>query len=59
MLVIRTSDGTIRWVNATEKLRRLKAEGHWPVTQFEFDGDEFSPQNLLAMRRKLIGPPPT
>ena len=58
MLVIRTSDGRIRWLNATEHLLQRKASGDWPVKQIEFEGEDFSPINLLSMRTQLIGPPP-
>jgi GTPase SAR1 family protein len=58
MLVIRTSDGRIRWVNATEELKQLKDAGHWPVTQIGFAGEDFNPYNLLQIRRHLLGPPP-
>ncbi len=47
MLVIRSSDGQIRWFNATEYLKQKQAEGEWPVKQIVFDAEDFSPLNLL------------
>ncbi len=58
MLVIRTSNGTIRWLNVTKHLQRLKDAGDWPVTQIEFEGEDFTPLNLLKLRQEVLGPPP-
>jgi small GTP-binding protein len=55
MLVVRTSDGRIRWMNATDYLRKQpKAK---PPTQIEFEGEPFSALNLIRMRDRLIPPP--
>ena len=58
MLVIRTSDGNIRWLNVTKHLQRLKDSGDWPVKQIEFEGEDFTPLNLLKLRKEVLGPPP-
>jgi len=58
MLVIRSSDGQIRWFNATEYLKQKQAEGEWPVKQIVFDAEDFSPLNLLKKRKELLGPRP-
>ncbi len=58
MLVVRTSDGRIRWINATEELQKLKDSGHWPATHLPFGFEDFNPYNLLQIRRRLLGPPP-
>jgi hypothetical protein len=53
MLVIRTSDGDIRWMNATEYLKK-----HGKATrQIVFDGEPFVWQSVLKLRDKLIPPP--
>lgn len=55
MLVIRTSDGEIRWMNATDYLRK---QGSY-VRQIVFDGEPFVWQNVIKLRDKLIPPPIT
>ena len=54
MLVIRTSDGRIRWFNATEYLRKKQAFGEWPVTQIIFEADDFSVVSILETRRQVL-----
>ncbi len=50
MLVIRTSDGKIRWMNVTDYLRR-----HGPETkQILFEGEPFTAENLRKMRDRLL-----
>jgi small GTP-binding protein len=51
MLVIRTSDGTIRWMNVTE---HLKAYGENPPRQIVFAGEPFTALNLVRLRDRLI-----
>jgi small GTP-binding protein len=52
MLVIRTSDGEIRWMNATDYLRK-----HGRGTrQIVFDGEPFTALNLVRLRDKLLPP---
>jgi hypothetical protein len=52
MLVIRTSDGHIRWMNVTEHLRR-----HGPRTkQIVFDGEPFTAPNVARLRDRLLPP---
>jgi len=69
MLVIRTSDGKIRWMDMTAYLKRegrggkkvdLKREspgGKKEVKQIVFEGEPFTALNLQRMRDKLIPPP--
>ena len=52
MLVIRTSDGEIRWMNATDYLRKHGSD----VWQIVFDGEPFVWQNVIRLRDKLIPP---
>lgn len=49
MLVIRTSDGTIRWMNVTEYLRKQAK----PTKQVIFDGEPFTAQSVWRMRDRL------
>jgi hypothetical protein len=44
MLVIRTSDGTIRWMNVTEYLRK---QGRKQVKQIVCKGEPFTAQTFL------------
>jgi DNA-directed RNA polymerase subunit RPC12/RpoP len=50
MLVIRTSDGQIRWMNVTEY---LKKQGK-AVKQIVFDGEPFTAASLWRMRDKIV-----
>ena len=50
MLVIRNSDGRIRWMNVTEYLKK-----HGPETkQIIFDGEPFTALNVAKMRDKVL-----
>jgi small GTP-binding protein len=51
MLVVRTSDGTIRWMNVTEHLR---AFGKNPPGQIEFEGEPFTALNLVRLRDRVF-----
>jgi uncharacterized Zn finger protein len=53
MLVIRTSDGTIRWMDVGEYLKRETAGGR-KVKQIVFDGEPFTALNLRRMRDKIL-----
>ncbi|HKQ77659.1 MAG TPA: TIR domain-containing protein [Blastocatellia bacterium] len=50
MLVIRTSDGVIRWMNVTDHLKRQGKA----VNQVVFDGEPFTAQSLWRMRDKVL-----
>jgi hypothetical protein len=50
MLVIRTSDGEIRWMNVTDYLKRHGKE----TKQIVFEGEPFTALNVSRMRDKLI-----
>lgn len=51
MLVIRTSDGGIRWMNVTEY---LKKQGQ-AVKLITFDGEPFTAASLWRMRDRVLG----
>ncbi|MCX5643691.1 MAG: TIR domain-containing protein [Phycisphaerae bacterium] len=59
MLVIRTSDGAIRWMDVSEYLRRESQGGKKAVKQIVFEGELLTAWNLLKLREKLLDPPPT
>jgi GTPase SAR1 family protein len=50
MLVIRTSDGEIRWMNVTEYLKKHGKE----TKQIEFDGEPFMAPNVMKLRDRLV-----
>lgn len=49
MLVIRTSDGTIRWMDVTDYLRRNP-----DAKQIIFAGEPFTPLNIAGYRQKVL-----
>jgi WD40 repeat protein len=52
MLVIRTSDGEIRWMNVTDYLKK-----HGPQTkQIVFEGEPFTALNVSRLRDRLFAP---
>jgi small GTP-binding protein len=53
MLVIRTSDGQIRWMNITEYLKKQTRK----VKQIIFDGEPLTALNLVRMRDRVLGLP--
>ena len=54
MLVIRTSDGAIRWMDVTQYLKRESQGGKKPVKQVIFDGEPFTALSLLNYRKKAL-----
>jgi Domain of unknown function (DUF4365) len=50
MLVIRTSDGQIRWMNVTDYLRQYGTE----TQQIIFDGEPFTALSVVRLRDKLL-----
>ncbi|HJQ41219.1 MAG TPA: DUF4365 domain-containing protein [Thermoanaerobaculia bacterium] len=49
LLIIRTSDGRIRFMNATDAIRAAQKAGK-PVKQIEFIGEEFTKEAVLRLR---------
>ncbi len=54
MLVIRTSDGTIRWMDVSAYLKRESFNGS-KVTQVVFDGERFDALSVRRWRDKMLG----
>jgi GTPase SAR1 family protein len=50
MLVIRTSDGQIRWMNVTDYLKKRGKN----VKQIVFEGESFSALSVIRLRDKLV-----
>jgi hypothetical protein len=53
MLVIRTSDGRIRWMDVRAELQREHDAGR-EVKQIVFNGEPFTPAAVLAARDKVL-----
>lgn len=54
MLVIRTSDGEIRWMNVTKYLEETSKGQGTPVKQIVFESQPFTALNLLRLRDRLL-----
>jgi hypothetical protein len=54
MLVIRTSDGVIRWMDVSDYLRRESREGK-PITQIIFDGERLDVMSVRRLRERALG----
>jgi WD40 repeat protein len=55
LLIIRTSDRRLRYINATDAIRaEQRSKPGRPVKQIVFKGEEFSPESILSLRDKLI-----
>ena len=55
MLVIRGSDGTIRWMEVSECLRR-ESEGGRKVKRIVFEGEAFTALSVGNLRERVLGP---
>jgi len=53
MLVIRTSDGVIRWMDVSDYLRRESREGK-PLTQIVFQGERLDAMSVRRMRDRAL-----
>jgi WD40 repeat protein len=56
MLVIRTSDGRIRWMDVRDYLQREHDAGR-EIKQIVFGGEPFTAATIRAMRDKILGTP--
>ena len=55
LLLIRTSDGRIRYMNATEAIRAAqKAKPGRPVKQITFIGEDFTKEAVLCLRDQRL-----
>jgi hypothetical protein len=54
MLVIRTSDGEIRWIDVSAYLKRKSAGGK-AVKQIIFVGERFDVMSVQNWRKKALG----
>jgi len=56
MLVIRTSDGAIRWMDVSDYLKRESAAGK-QLKQIVFGGEPLTALNLRRLRDRFVAPP--
>jgi Domain of unknown function (DUF4365) len=54
MLVIRNSEGEIRWMEVRDWLKRESDHGKKPVKQIVFDGERFDVMSVRRWREKVL-----
>lgn len=57
MLVIRTSDGAIRWMDVTSYLKHTSNNGKKAVKQIVFDGERFDVMSVRRWRESVLEKP--
>ena len=55
LLVIRRSDGEVRWMEVRDYLIRMSENGTKPVKQIVFVGDRFDVASIRRWREKILG----
>ena len=55
MLVIRTSDGEVRWMEVRDWLKRESDDGKKPVKQIVFEGERFDVMSVRRWRDRALG----
>lgn len=55
MLVIRNSEGEIRWMDVSNYLKRIGRNGQRAVRQVKFDGERFDVMSVRRWRDKVLG----
>ena len=54
MLVIRTSDGEVRWMEVRDWLNRASDNGKKPVRQIVFEGERFDVMSIRGWRDLML-----
>ena len=54
MLVIRTSDGGIRWMEVRDWLKRASDNGKKTVRQIVFEGERFDVMSVRRWRERVL-----
>ena len=54
MLVIRTSQGEVRWMGVRDRLKRASGGGGKPVRQIVFEGERFDVMSVRRWRDKAL-----
>jgi hypothetical protein len=55
MLIIRTSDGEVRWMEVRDWLRSESEQGKKPVKQIVFEGNRFDVMGVRGWRDTVLG----
>ncbi|MEL6777426.1 MAG: TIR domain-containing protein, partial [Cyanobacteria bacterium J06597_16] len=55
MLVIRNSEGEVRWMEIRDHLKQITDNGANPVRQIVFDGERFDVMSVRRWREKILG----
>ena len=55
LLVIRNSEGEVRWIRIDDYLERGSDGGKKPVKQIAFDGERFDVMSMRSRRERIIG----
>ncbi|MBX7211082.1 MAG: DUF4365 domain-containing protein [Verrucomicrobiaceae bacterium] len=55
LLVIRNSDGEVRWMEVRDWLKRESENGKKPVKQIIFDGERFDVMSVRRWRERVLG----
>jgi len=55
LLVIRNSDGEVRWMEVRDWLRRASDDGKKPVRQIVFEGERFDVMSVRRWRDRVLG----
>src|SRR5262249_4921444 len=58
VMVIRISEGEIRWMEVRDWLRRESDQGKKPVKEITFDGERFDVMSVRRWREKALGQGP-
>lgn len=55
LLVIRNSEGEVRWMEVSDWLKRASDNGKKPVKQIVFEGERFDVMSVRRWREKVLG----
>ncbi len=55
LLVLRTSDGEVRWMEIREYLKRESDDGKKAVKQIVFEGERFDVMSVRRWRDRALG----
>ena len=55
LLVIRHSEGEVRWIEVHEWLKRARDNGKKPVKQIVFEGERFDVMSVRRWRDRVLG----
>lgn len=55
LLVIRNSEGEVRWMEVRDCLKRASDNGRKPVKQIAFEGERFDVMSVRRWRERMLG----